>query len=81
MGDERAETYLRLVAEREFRRVIHPPGWADHRMSTSDIAASALWNLRRAGRILIAAAQRPAAQRPTAQRPTAQRQEWRTLKP
>jgi hypothetical protein len=55
VGDERAETYLRQVAEREFRRVIHPPGWADHRMSTSDIAASALWNLRRAGRILIAA--------------------------
>ncbi len=55
MGDERAETYLRLMAEREFRRVIRLPGWADHRMSASDIAASALWNLRRAGRILIAA--------------------------
>lgn len=65
MGSERAETYLRLVAEREFRRVIHPPagqagppgsrGWADDRMSTSDLAASALWNLHRAGRILIAA--------------------------
>ena len=25
MGDERAETYLRLVAERELRRVIHRP--------------------------------------------------------
>ena len=64
MGDERAETYLRLVAEREFRRVIHPPGWADHRMSTSDIAASALWNLRRAGRILIAAGTAPGSTAP-----------------
>jgi len=25
VGDERAETYLRLLAEREFRRVIRPP--------------------------------------------------------
>ncbi len=49
MGDERAETYLRLVAERELRRVI------GGRMWTSDIAASALRNLHRAGRILIAA--------------------------
>ena len=74
MGDERAETYLRLVAEREFRRVIQPPpdrakppdradpsgqadprGWADYQMSTSNIAASVLWNLHRAGRILISA--------------------------
>jgi hypothetical protein len=68
VGDERAETYLRLLAEREFRRVIHrpangagPPGQADprargdYRISASDIAASAQWNLHRAGRILIAA--------------------------
>lgn len=80
MGDERAETYLRLVAEREFRRAIQPPpdrarppdrvrvsdrasspgqagprGWADYQMSTSNIAASVLWNLHRAGRILISA--------------------------
>jgi hypothetical protein len=53
VGDERGETYLRLVAEREFRRVIQPP--ADYQMSRSDIAASALWNLHRVGRILIAA--------------------------
>ena len=35
-GDERAETYLRLMAEREFRRVIqrpaNSPGEADFRL-------------------------------------------------
>ena len=52
MGDERAETYLRLVAEDEFRRVTRP----HISMPTSDIAASVLWNLHRVGRILIAPA-------------------------
>gem|GEM_PF-6017958 len=27
MGDERAETYLRVLAEAKFRQVLRPPGW------------------------------------------------------
>jgi len=44
VGDVRAETYLRLVAEQELRRVMPAYG-----------PDAALWNLRRAGRILVAA--------------------------
>ena len=70
LGDERAETYLRLLAEKELRQVLRAPAdstgtvvysssghgnWADRRPSGTNPAANAEWTVDRAGRILIAA--------------------------
>ena len=65
VGDERAETYLRLLAEVELRRagdqlrgldaVAGTDDWSDPGMTPFAIAESALWKVIRAGRILAAA--------------------------
>ena len=65
MGDERAETYLRLLAEVELRRagdqlrgvdaVAETGELSDPGMSPFAAAESALWRVVRAGRILAAA--------------------------
>ena len=52
MGDERAETYLRLLAEVELRRA---GAWSDPGVAPFAAAESALWRVVRAGRILAAA--------------------------
>ena len=49
MGDERAETYLRLLAETHLRVLLRPP------LRPEDIGSSELWEVTRAGRILVAA--------------------------
>ena len=49
MGDERAETYLRLLAETHLRVLVRPP------LRPGDIGSSELWQVTRAGRILVAA--------------------------
>ena len=65
MGDERAETYLRLLAEVELRRAgdqlrgvdaaAGTGDWPDPGMAPFAAAESALWRVVRAGRILAAA--------------------------
>ncbi len=64
MGDERAETYLRLLAEAELRRAgdqlrrldtAAKDVWADPGMTPFRTAESATWKVVRAGRILVAA--------------------------
>ena len=65
MSDERAETYLRLRAEAELRRVADqmrgldaaagPDDRADPGLRPSATAETALWKVIRAGRILVAA--------------------------
>ena len=64
MGDERAETYLRLLAEAELRRVgdqlrrldiAAKDIWADPGMTPFRTSESATWKVVRAGRILVAA--------------------------
>jgi hypothetical protein len=53
---EQAETYLRLVAEKELRRALpRPAGPDDSLMSSPDIPGRAMWTLRRTGQILVAA--------------------------
>jgi hypothetical protein len=49
VGDERAETYLRLRAETYLRVLVRPP------LRPEDINSSELWEVTRAGRILVAA--------------------------
>ncbi len=49
MGDERAETYLRLRAETYLRVLVRPP------LRPEDINSSELWQVTRAGLILVAA--------------------------
>jgi hypothetical protein len=49
VGDERAETYVRLRAERYLRVLLRPP------FRPEDIRWPELWEVTRAGRILIAA--------------------------
>ena len=49
MGDERAETHLRLLAETHLRVLLRPP------LRPEDIGSSELWEVTRAGRILVAA--------------------------
>jgi hypothetical protein len=49
VGDERAETYLRLRAERHMRVLLRPP------FRPEDIRWPELWEVTQAGRILIAA--------------------------
>ena len=66
MGNERAETYLRQLAEAGLRRVAdqlrglddtgEPDQWPDPRVLASAVAESALWKVIRAGQILVAAA-------------------------
>ena len=65
MGNERAETYLRQLAEAGLRRVAdqlrglddtgEPDQWPDPRVLASAVAESALWKVIRAGQILVAA--------------------------
>ena len=65
MGDERAETYLRLLAEVELRRAgdqlrgldaaAGTGEWSDPGMAPFAAAESAQWRVVRAGRILVAA--------------------------
>jgi hypothetical protein len=65
MGDERAETYLRLLAEAELRRAsielrvfdaaAGTDSFSDPRMSPFRTADIASWKIGRAGRILVAA--------------------------
>ena len=65
MGNERAETYLRLLAEVELRRAgnqlrgLDAAGdadvWPDPRMLASTVAEGALWTVIQAGQILVAA--------------------------
>jgi hypothetical protein len=65
MGDERAETYLRLLAEAELRRAsielrvfdaaAGPDSFSDPRRSPFRTADIASWKIGRAGRILVAA--------------------------
>jgi hypothetical protein len=65
VGNERAETYLRLLAEVELRRAgdqlrgLDAAGdadqWPNPRMTASTVAESALWTVIRAGQILVAA--------------------------
>jgi hypothetical protein len=65
VGDERAETYLRLLAEVELRRAGDEPRGVDAAAGTGEgsdpgmapfaAAESALWRVVRAGRILVAA--------------------------
>ena len=65
VGNERAETYLRLLAEVELRRAgdqlrgLDAAGdadvWRDPRIAASAEADSALWTVIRAGQILVAA--------------------------
>jgi hypothetical protein len=65
VGNERAETYLRLLAEVELRRAgdqlrgVDAAGdadqWPNPRMAASTVAESALWTVIRAGQILVAA--------------------------
>jgi hypothetical protein len=64
VGDERAETYLRLRAEAELRRAAAELRrldaaaedlWADPGMSPFQTAEMAGWKVIRAGRILVAA--------------------------
>src|ERR1700733_745968 len=65
VGNERAETYLRLLAEAELRRAgdqlrsLDAAGdadqWPNPRMAASTVAESALWTVIRAGQILVAA--------------------------
>ena len=65
MGDERAETYLRLLAEVELRRAgdqlrgldaaAGTDEWSDPGMAPFAVAESAHWRVIRAGRILAAA--------------------------
>jgi hypothetical protein len=65
VGNERAETYLRLLAEVELRRAgdqlrgLDAAGdadqWPHPRMAASTVAESALWTVIRAGQILVAA--------------------------
>jgi hypothetical protein len=49
VGDERAETYLRLRAETYLRVLVRPP------LRPEDINSSELWQVTRAGLILVAA--------------------------
>ena len=49
VGDERAETYLRLWAETYLRVLVRPP------LRPEDIDSSDLWQVTRAGQILVAA--------------------------
>jgi hypothetical protein len=49
VGDERAETYLRLLAETHLRVLLRPP------LRPEDIDSSELWKVTRAGRVLVAA--------------------------
>jgi hypothetical protein len=65
VGDERAETYLRLLAEAELRRAgdqlrgmdaaAGTDDWSDPGMEPFAIAENAQWKVIRAGRILVAA--------------------------
>jgi hypothetical protein len=65
VGDERVETYLRLLAEAELRRagdelrdldaVARPAGWSDPGPAPFAVAEGAQWKVVRAGRILVAA--------------------------
>jgi hypothetical protein len=65
VGDERAETYLRLLAEVQLRRAgdqlrgldaaAGTDEWPDPGMSPFATAEGALWKVTRAGRILVAA--------------------------
>ena len=49
MGDERAETYLRLLAETHLRVLLRPP------LRPEDVGSTELWKVTRAGRVLVAA--------------------------
>jgi len=49
VGDEQAETYLRLMAETYLRVLVRPP------LRPEDIDSSGLWKVDRAGRVLVAA--------------------------
>jgi hypothetical protein len=49
VGDERAETYLRLLAEMYLRVLVRPP------LQPEDINSSGLWKVDRAGLVLVAA--------------------------
>jgi hypothetical protein len=63
VGNQRAETYLRQLAEAELRRVAdqlrglddadEPDQWPDPRLLASAVAQSALWKVIRAGQILV----------------------------
>jgi hypothetical protein len=65
VGDERAETYLRLPPEAELRRAgdqlrgldaaAGTDGWSDRGMAPFAIAESAQWKVVRAGWILVVA--------------------------
>jgi hypothetical protein len=65
VGDERAETYLRLLAEAELRRAgerlraldaaAGTDAWSDPGMAPFATAESAQWKVGRAGRILVVA--------------------------
>ncbi len=64
VGDERAETYLRLLAEAELRRagdqlrrldIVAEDVWADPGMTPFRTSEGATWKVIRAGRILVAA--------------------------
>ncbi len=65
MGNERAETYLRQLAEAELRRAggqlrglddtAEADIWPDPRTLASSVADSALWKVIRAGQILVVA--------------------------
>jgi hypothetical protein len=61
VGDEQAEAYLRLLGEAELRRAVDQLRGPDAAQDSSQpgmtpfaVAESALWNVERAGRILVA---------------------------